>query len=307
MDIKAKISTLGSCLDKMISQLRNGKEKGTTTYIDKLDQCWTWRKGEFNIWTGYSNEGKSLFLRFLCIIKALKDDWKFVFSAPEDYPPEEFYDDMIHTLAGFTTDNQSPYHLSEADYLRAADKIKENFYFLYLEPPDNTIKSTIDEFKMLCDSTHIDACIIDPLIKFARPTGMSDRDDIYAAYITTLCTDFCRKMNLSLHLVMHQLTPRLGDNQQYPKPSMYSVKGGGTWADGVDNVLSVWRPHYAKDKINDEVIFSSLKIKKQKLVGVPQDVTMRFDRRSNRYIDFDTKKSMFDFDSIMYPKIITKI
>ena len=42
---------------------------------------------------------------------------------------------------------------------------------------------------------------------------------------------------------------------------MYRIKGGGSWSDGFDNVLSVWRPNYAKDKIDSEVQFASQKIK----------------------------------------------
>lgn len=77
---------------------------------------------------------------------------------------------------------------------------------------------------------------------------------------------------------------------------MYYVKGGGTWADGSDNINSIWRPSYARDKIDDEVMFTSHKIKKQKLVGIPQDVKFRFNRKTNRYVSYDTKQDVFQFD-----------
>ncbi len=299
---KSSLWTMDDCLDEMIYDLKNGKEKGTTTHIPDIDDAWKWRKGEFNIWTGYANEGKSLFLRYLCLIKALKEDWKFVFCAPEDFPPKEFYDDMIHTLTGLTTDKHSPFQVSEAMYRKAVQKIKDNFFFLYVEPPGNTIKGVLEEFRKICDSTHIDGCIIDPLLKFARPKNFSERDDIYAAYIGSICVDFCRSTNTSLHMVMHQRTPERDQNKKYPEPSMYSVKGGGSWADGADNVLSVWRPEYPVDKLDTEVQFSSQKIKKQKLVGIPQKRRMRFDRKSNRYTDFQSGASLFDFDKIIYSK-----
>lgn len=298
MNGKTHIWQMEDCLNDMIFDLKNGKQKGSTTHIPLIDEAWKWRKQEFNIWTGYANEGKSLFLRYLCIIKAVMEDWKFVFCAPEDYPPKEFYDDMIHTLTGFTTDKDSPFQVTEEFYRQAVDKIKSNFFFIYIEPPNNTIRGVLEEFKILCNSTHIDACIIDPILKFARPKGFSERDDIYAGYIGSICVDFCRLTDTSLHMVMHQVTPKRDDNKKYPEPSMYSVKGGGSWADGADNVLSIWRPEYAVNKIDTEVQFSSQKIKKQKLVGVPQKIRMRFDRRANRYIDFDTGKSLFDFEKV---------
>lgn len=228
----------------------------------------------------------SLFLRYLCLIKMLEEDWKFLFCAPEDFPPEEFFDDMIHTISGMSTDMDFANVISEKKYREVADKIRNNIYFVYIKPPHNTIKGVLEEFRPLIKEYGIDAAIIDPLLKFARPKGFSERDDIYAAYITTMCTDFAREQDISLHMVMHQLTPKI-DGGQYPKPSMYSVKGGGSWSDGTDNILSIWRPQYATNKVDDSVMFSSQKIKKQKLVGIPQDFTMRFDRRTNRYIKSD--------------------
>lgn len=79
---------------------------------------------------------------------------------------------------------------------------------------------------------------------------------------------------------------------------MYSIKGGGTWSDGTDNILSIWRPFYAKDKLSTEVVFASQKIKKQKLVGIPQEFPMRFDRRTNRFIDGKTNEDLFNFDKV---------
>lgn len=288
------------CLDKMLNGLKDGKVKGSTTYNPNLDQCWTWRKQEANIWSGYSNEGKSLFLKQLCLIKALKDNWNFIFCSPEDFPPEEFYDDLIHTLSGMTTDKDyTDRVISEKEYIRCFNLIKNNFIFLYIEPPHNTIKGVLEEFRKICKTQRVDACIIDPLLKFARPKDFSERDDIYAAYIGSICVDFCRQTNTSFHLVMHQTTPQMeaGDVKRYPKPSMYRIKGGGSWSDGFDNILSIWRPNYASDKFDTEVIFSSQKIKKQKLVGIPQDMTMAFDRKSNRYvISKDNLNPIFKFD-----------
>lgn len=292
--------------DEMLKSLREGKVKGTTTYNSKIDQCWTWRRQEFNIWTGYANEGKSLYLKQLCLIKALKEDWRFIFSSPEDFPPDEFYDDMIHTLTGRTTDKDygSDRVLPEEMYEKAYKMIKDKFIFLYMEPPHNSIRSTLEEFRKIAKSEKVDACVIDPLLKFARPKEMADtRDDIYAAYIGSICVDFARQTNTSLHLVMHQVTPNIdSDTKKYPEPSMYRVKGGGSWADGADNLLAVWRPNYASDKLDTEVQFSSQKIKKQKLCGIPQRVSLTFDRKSNRYKDMDGGFDLFDFDGAFYGK-----
>ena len=290
------------CIDIMLSEFKSGKVRGTTTHCKELDQCWTWRKQEANIWTGYANEGKSLYLKQLCLIKALEDGWRFVFCSPEDFPPEEFYDDLIHTLAGQTTDNFYDNVMSEELYKYCYSLLKDKFLFLYVKPPHNTIRGTLEEFKKLCKTQKIDACIIDPLLKFARPKDFSERDDIYASYIGSICIDFARQTNTSFHLVMHQVTPVIEkESGKYPEPSMYRIKGGGSWSDGFDNVLSVWRTNYGNDKMDTEVQFASQKIKKQKLTGIPQRFKLEFNRKTNRYCYKETHLPIFNFDKFLKP------
>lgn len=59
-EVKCSIYTPEDCYDLMIKGLREGKVKGSTTYNEELDNCWTWRKKEANIVTGYANEGEIL-------------------------------------------------------------------------------------------------------------------------------------------------------------------------------------------------------------------------------------------------------
>lgn len=291
------------CRDQMILDLRKGKIKGSTTHNVLLDDAWKWKKEESNIWTGYANEGKSIWLKQMCLKKALKDDWKFAFSAPEDFPAHDFYDDMIHTLTGKSTDRDHFNCVDEETYQQAFELIKNSFVFVYLKPPNNTIKGVLEEFKKLCKEEQIDGCIIDPLLKFAWPKDFPDNYERYASYIGTMFVDFCRETKTSSHLVMHQVTPTFDnikqngeDKKKYAEPSMYRVKGGGSWADGFDNVLSIWRPNYAFDKLDTSVQFASQKIKKQKLVGVPQKLNFSFNRKTNRYTEFGTDIPIFNWD-----------
>lgn len=240
----------------------------------------------------------SLFLKYLCLIKALTDGWKFIISAPEDWPAHEYFDDLLHMMTGQSTDKDSFNQVSEKKYLQALEILKEHFYFVYIKPPDNTIKKVLDIFEPLIHEIGAQVCIIDPLIKFARPQDAPDRDDQYAAYLTTLLTDFARTTNTSTHLVMHQVTPKPMENGLYPKPSMYAVKGGGSYADGTDNILAIQRSNYAKDKLDTSVTFSSQKIKRQRLVGIPQEFHMRFDRKSNRYTHVDGT-DLFNFNKYL--------
>ena len=75
----------------------------------------------------------------------------------------------------------------------------------------------------------------------------------------------------------------------------------------LDNVLYVWRPERALDFASTEVMFGSQKIKKQKLVGIPSDITnINFRRKENRYT-FDGVVAMQNVNvGIDQPKEIKK-
>lgn len=294
-----QIYTPEDCYDKMMNAYHTKKDRGTTTYNSEMDECWTWRRKEFNIWTGYANESKSTMLKQVSAKKALEENKKFIFCSPEDFPPDEFFDDMIHTIAGKQTDREyekSPFFISKEEYDHVFNQIKNMFYFLYIKPPNNSIEQVLEQMKCIIDSDpDVYGCILDPLLKFQKSKKAPDRDDQYASYIGSIMVDFARETNTSTHLVMHQLTPRIDVSSGcYTKPNMYNIKGGGSWADGADNILYVWRPQYALNKKDTSVTFGSQKIKKQKLVGIPNEFDMTFDRKTNTYTDLKGKP-VFDF------------
>ena len=295
--IEKEIYTPETEYDEMKYDLKYGKLKGTTTYISEIDILWKWRNGEVNLVTGYANEGKSEFGKQISLIKALEEDKHFVFYAPEDFPASEFFDGMIHTLSGRTTDKDLSGCILEEEYDYYFNLIKDKFHFLYIKSPKNTIEEIERSFKDLLElDPKIFGVFIDPYIKMTRSKFAPDRDDLYGAYIMNILGDFCRRNKVNGFIVMHQQTPAKDTVGFYPKPDKYNIKSGGTFADTADNVLSVWRPKYAKDKIDPTVAFSSLKIKKQKLVGVPDDFYMSFDRITNRYCYKDTSISLYNWD-----------
>lgn len=273
--------------EEMVFALLNGRDKGTTTYIPELDEAWTWRGGEVNLWTGYANEGKGTFIRYISLIKALEEDKKFVFYVPEDGPAASFFDELIHTASGKSTDKDNDNFIGQDLYDFWLQRIKDLFVFIYIKAPYNTIENIIETWEeLLEEDPELYGFVIDPYVRVTRSDSAPERDDLYAGYLMNFLTDFAEDhKHVTVHMVMHQLTPKVDANGYYPKPNMYTIKNGGTFADTTDNVLSVWRPKYAKEKIDTSVVFSSEKIKKQKLVGVPKALDYKFDRKKNRFMD----------------------
>lgn len=307
--MEIKLYKPSDCIDTMLYNLKHGKPKGTTTYIDEIDQFWTWRKGELNIHSGYSNEGKSTMIKFLALIKQLEENWKIALNSPEEFPPDEFYDGIIHTISGKTTDCKNVYNelISEELYLKCYNLVKNNYFFSYIKPPNNTIENAIKEFQKLHGEVGIDCFILDPLMKFQKSKLAPDRIEEYITYVVTLLGDFARTINASVHLIIHQLTPTIDEYTKcYPKPSMYRQRGGGASADGSDNCLILQRPKYALDKTSTETLFASEKIKNQKLVGIPGEVMFDYNRKTNRYVDFNTKQDIYNFSKHLDVKKLNK-
>lgn len=287
-DVKIEgVFTLEDNLDSMLNGFRNGVERGQTTHIQEVDDAWKWRRSEVTIWTGYQNEGKSLFLNQLSLVKAFVDGDKFAVFSPENMPFDDFYNDLIETLVGRTSD---PYYksaqMSETEYLNACSFINKHFFIIY---PDFDFKldTIFEKTKFLVRKQGINHLIIDPYNTVEHLMRGGEREDLYISRFMAKLKRFAVENNITVQLVAHQNTPRPNDKDgnRYHKPNLNNIKGGGTFADKADNVNFVWRPNRAIDFRDTEVIFGSQKIKKQKLVARPCDVDrITFDFKSNRYL-----------------------
>jgi twinkle protein len=275
---------LNDIRDSLIDGFYNGVERGTTTHIDCIDKAWTWRSGEVNVWTGYQNEGKSLFLNQLSCLKAAMEGWKFAMFSPENMPMNDFFNDIIEMYIGKSSD---PMYKSNQmvieEYKEAMDFVNDHFFLIY--PNKNFLLETVlAKAKVLMRQKGIRSLIIDPYNTIQHKLRSGEREDLYISRFMSELKRFAVDNDISIHLVAHQITPRKGEDGRYPKPDINSIKGGGTFADKADNVMFVWRPNRAIDFSDKFVTFGSQKIKKQKLVGIPQEIqAIEFNIKEQRY------------------------
>lgn len=278
------IFTADDVFGQMLHSFRHGKAKGTTTYIESLNTHWTWRTGEVNIWTGYNNEGKSNFLTQLAILKAINEDWKFAVFCPENYPISDYYDDLIHCYVGKSCDKSFYNCMGEFEYVKAAEFINDHFFVIDPEN-DYTIDTVIEKAKYLVKRKGIKSFIIDPYNQIEHQMEKGQREDLYISKFMSRLKRESIKMDISIHLVAHQLTPNFAGKDDYPQPDSYKIKGGGTFSDKADNVIVVWRP-YRKSLPHDQTVKIIIaKIKKQRLVGVPGEIDLFYSREKNQYFE----------------------
>ena len=269
--------------DELMHGFKHGKKRATTTHIQEVDKVWKWREGDLTIWTGYQNEGKSLFLEQLMSLKSALENWKHCIFSPENTPATDYFDNIIEMLVGKSCD---PFYesnlMSENEYRNAVKFVSDHFYLTM--PTDQwTIDSIHDDMSKAVTDLNINNVVYDPYNKIMHDMG-NERGDIYVSNFMTKIKRFAVDKNVASQLVAHQLTAQKDDAGRYIKPDLNKIKGGGAFSDGADHVCYTWRPDRALDFSSTLVQMGSQKIKKQKLVAIPGDVFgINFIRKKNRY------------------------
>jgi twinkle protein len=277
---------------RMVEGFTHGYSKGTTTYFNQIDFCWKWKKGEVTLMGGIMNHGKSSLMLQLMLLKSVAEGTKWAVFSPEQNPPDDFYNDLIHTYIGKTTVKGYANQMSMDEYEQGMDFIKDHFYYLYPEEDAPTPEYINSRFLECIIKHKVEGCMIDPFNQLDHDWNKHGRDDRYLSVFLGDEKKFALKHNVYKIIVAHPKgdIEKIKDKNaynysNYECPDMYDLAGGAMWGNKCDNILMTYRPFYSTDKTKTDVEFRSQKIKKQKLVGIPGNVTLTFDRGSNRYLE----------------------
>jgi twinkle protein len=215
---------------------------------------------------------------------------------------KDFFNDIVEMYIGKSAD---PYYknnqMTKDEYYEAINFVKKHFFLIYPRKNFN-LDSIFDRAKFLVKTKGIRSLIIDPYNTVQHKMYKGEREDLYISRFMSELKRFAIENHISVNLVAHQVTPQKDDSGRYYKPDVNRIKGGGTFSDKADNVMFVWRPNRALDFSDTSVIFGSQKIKKQKLVGIPQDVEgINFNIREQRYY-FDGYTPFKDIDVLRCEK-----
>jgi twinkle protein len=278
---------LDAVRDSMLQTFHSGHSRGETTYFKNIDEHWRWKRKHIVLMHGIMNHGKSSLTLQLCLIKSLKNGYKWGVFSPEQDPPDDFYDELIHSFVGKST---QPYHsnqMSENEYLQAMDFIKEHFFYIYPSEATPTPEYINDRFEELIKKHKIDGCIIDPYNQLDNDIRKSaGREDLYLSSFLTTQKRFAQKHNIFMIIITH---PKSGltknSNGDYSCPDVFDLAGGAMWGNKCDDILCTYRPYFSSNKEDTSVMFISQKIKKRKLCGTPGDVQLTFDILTNRFYE----------------------
>ena len=156
-----------------------------------------------------------------------------------------------------------------------------------------------DKFKHLVLRKGIKGVLIDPFNQLDHNySGISEA--LYVAETLNKIRRFTKNYHLKFIVVAHPITMRsdkgIGDNEV---PTAYRIAGGSNWFNKADNIITVHRPN-PKDFRNTDADIHVQKIKFQKLVGVPTGapVKLKYDRPSNRFLNYDGTYPLRDLVNI---------
>ena len=279
------IFTVEDIEDKLFDMYNNGLPKGQTTHFPSIDKHWKIREGEVTIFTGYNNEGKSNILHNILIIKAMADEWPSGLYTPENYPLEEWFEDAIHTYIGKSADIDFGGRMSGEEFKEGIDFLRSKFFLVQPEH-SSSVDALFERFDYLVRKHGIRVIVIDPYNQVEHLFQGGETIDLYVSRFMGRLKKFAVSRRVAVILVAHQNPPKTRDaNGNYPEPDIYTIKGGGTFADKADNVVSIWRPFRRSDESNPLVRWISGKIKKKKLTGIVGECDLAYDWKSNRYLD----------------------
>lgn len=210
----------------------NGIDRGESTGFTNLDELIHFRKGEFTVWTGYANNGKSEVVDSVAL-KLMEKGWKFLYCSLEKLP-KSHVQSLIHKLTGLPIQNRPK------DSQRGAIEFLDKHCAMIGRNDFNpTIDNIIKMAKIYKNVYGLDAIIIDPFNYISSP----HRGDIFnhTAYVLEKCTAMAQQLGISVQMVAHPKKPDKVFGNKLPRLTMYSISGNADFANMSDVMISVYR------------------------------------------------------------------
>jgi twinkle protein len=263
----------------MLDNFRRGVRMGDLTHMGEMDEFFRWKKGDINLWTGYANAGKTTYAMQCALTKSIHDGWKWGIFSPENYPANDFYDDLVEMYCGRWLDN-----MGENDYVTACNFLNEHFFYVYPED-EHDLNSIHEKFRYLVMKKGIDGVFLDPWNQIDHIQKTYQREDQYLSQQLKDVKRFALHNAISYNIIAHPVKTQRESDRSYPPVDMYDIAGGAMFANKVDQVISYYRPDYHVDKKSPRVQVFLQKVKRKRTGGQVGDFELRLNWTTRRFVD----------------------
>ena len=268
---------------KLLHNWEHGAMKGETTHIKSLDPHFTWLKKDVIVWAGYNNLGKTELLLYMLLLKSVHSGWRHVVAGFEDKTPDRFYNKLIEMYVGKRIDPSQQRYLNQMtkdELRRGIEFVREHFIFIRPEGGFQ-VQKTMDLISTSLSRYGGDTIVIDPINKLVKAQTHL-RDDEYLIQYYAEQEQFAVQHNVASIHVTHVGKPILNGDMP-SKPSRFQLLGGQATGNAVDEILMV---HYGGEQTKDpERLIIVDKVRDRDLVGIPGEITVKFDFKKRRFMD----------------------
>jgi twinkle protein len=245
----------------MLENFRKGVPLAPTTRFPEGDDYWRWKKGDVALFTGYANWGKTFFVLQMMLTKSIWDGWKWGVFCPENYPANDFYDDIIEMYVGKWLNN-----MTEEEYTEACHFVGQHIFYVYPED-SHDIHSINEKFRYLVMKKGIDGVLVDPFNQLDHNQKAYQREDQYLSEVLKDVKRFALLNGVVYNIVAHPKNPTLQEGRVLPVVDMYDIAGGAMWGNKADLIISYHRPRFHEDKNSPEVEIHVQKLKRKRTGG----------------------------------------
>lgn len=281
----------------MIKNFRAGVQLAPTTRFAEMDEYFRWKKGDINLVIGYANWGKSFFTLQMMLTKSIWDNWKWAVFSPENYPANDFYDDLVEMYVGKWLSD-----MNEDEYTKACRFIGEHIYFVY---PDNDhdINSVHEKFRHLILKKGLDGVLIDPFNQLDHLQKAYQREDQYLSSILKDIKRFALLNQVVYNIIAHPKNPSYNQDRSLPVADMYDIAGGAMFGNKVDQIISYHRPRFHEDKNSPEVEVYIQKLKRKRTGGKLGNFSMTLNWKAKRFFNPITGETSCDPNAALKTKL----
>lgn len=261
----------------MLENFRKGIQLAPTTRFTDMDDYFRWKKGELNLFVGYGNHGKTFFALQLMLTKSIWDGWKWAIFSPENYPANDFYDDLVEMYVGKWLKD-----MNEDEYTEGCHFISEHIFYVYPED-GHDVNSINERFRYLVMKKGIDGVMIDPFNQLDHLQKAYQREDQYLSEIFKDLKRFALLNNVCYNIIAHPKNPTYAQDKSLPVVDMYDIAGGAAWGNKMDNIVSYYRPNFHVDKNDPHVQIYIQKLKRKRTGGQLGDFPLVLNWGKKRY------------------------
>lgn len=246
---------------------RKGYEKLNGINCPVVDNFFKLKRREITLFSGYGNMGKSTFLQWILLNRAILYGEKFALYSPESNPAEEFYMEFVEMLAGGSITPENPNRPSEQEILEMYEFVTEHFFYVYPEKVKPSVTNIKESFLELIIKHKIDGVVVDPFNQIYHDRGAITREDFYLEETLSDLTRFASDNDVFFLIVAHPTKNVDKNGVDFRSPDMYKISGGAMWANKMHNILIYHRPKSRSEPDNPLFELTTEKIKKKKIVG----------------------------------------